>query len=702
MKDEIRVPVSCNRDCLSGCPLAAVLRNGRLVRITGNALGGRYMRGCLRGHLFHKAAQSPQRLLQPLVRRGARGGGEFQSSSWEEALSLVAEKLQDIGQREGRRSIMRIGGSGSCRGALHNTASLTRRFLALGGGYTDTAGNFSSAAAEYTKPYLFGTSDIGADVKTLFETELVLLWGFNAADTRFGTETERVFDELRARGVPFVVIDPRRSASVERWQAEWLPIRPGTDAALMEAMLYHMAAEELVDWDAVQRLSVGFTRLLRSLCGTDGRPARTPEWAEGICGIPAQKIKELTRRFAAAQPAALLPGFSIQRTLGGEEADRLAAALQTAAGNIGVPGGSPGAGRWFQLPAPRCGKLPVPENPSGASVPVYRWADAVLRGTRGGYPADARLLYSVGGNYAVQGPDTARSIAALQAAEFVVCHDYFLTDTCRYADVVLPVTTFLERRDIVFTYSNYLMFSEKVLDPPGEARNDYEIFTDLSELLGYGRQFTAGRSADQWIDHFLHHSEVSDPAGFKQRGIYFGTDQHRVALAAFTADPQAHPLPTPSGKIEFYSPAYAAAGGPELPRWESRWRPEERGYPLLMITPHEKFRNNSQFDNLPEFKERCDDTLWINPRDAEERGIADGERVTVESAEGVMYGISRVTDGIVAGTVSCTQGAWHRRSAEGAEWGVNALTSAEPTLPSEGSRTHSIKVEVWRSNRETE
>jgi anaerobic dimethyl sulfoxide reductase subunit A len=661
------------------------------------------MQGCPRGFLYHRVAGDPARLRRPLLRTGPRGSGRFRPVGWEEALELVARRIGEIGERWGREAIMRIGGSGSCRGALHNTASLTRRFLALGGGYTETAGNFSSAAAQFTKPYLFGTPSIGVDVKSLLESKLLLLWGFNPADTRLGVENEGVFDALRRRGVPIVVIDPRRSASVERWQAEWLPIRPGTDAALMEGMLFVLLEEGLADRRAIERLSSGFDELEAELFGRAGGEAKSPERAARLCGVPAEQVRRLARRLAEAQPAALLPGLSIQRNLGGEEADRLGAALQLAAGNLGEPGGSAGAGQWNWLPGPRCGKLPVPQNPCDASVPVYRWADAVLRGRAGGYPSDIRMLYSVGGNYAVQGPDTARSIAALEAVEFTVAHDYFLTDTCRYADVVLPATTFLERRDILFSYSNYLLYSEKVCDPPGEARDDYTIFAELAGRLGYREHFTEGLDADGWLERFLERSEVSDREAFMREGIYAGDKQRRVALADFAADPEAHPLPTPSGRIEFASGAYAAIGGPRVPRWSERWSPAERCYPLLMVSPHEKFRNNSQFDNIPLFKGKCDDRLWIHPEDAAPRGIRDGDPVGVESSRGRMYTTARVTEGIVPGTVSCTQGRWFRPAGtddgEGSvdlQWGVNALTSAEPTLPSEGSRTHSNRVEVWR------
>ena len=231
MKDPLRLPVSCNKDCGAGCPLLAEVENGRLLRIRDNPRRPPHMTGCVRGYQMTRAVYHPQRLSSPLLRSGPRGSGQFREVRWDEALQYVCERLDGIRSTWGPEAVLRLGGSGSCRGALHNTALLTRRFLSQFGGYTDITGSYSSGAESFVTPYLFG---------------------------------------------------------------------PGY----------------------ARRTSVGFDFLERYIRGdTDGQP-KTPSWAEKICGVPQKTIVQLARQYGRSKPAALIPGLSIQRTLGGEEAIR--------------------------------------------------------------------------------------------------------------------------------------------------------------------------------------------------------------------------------------------------------------------------------------------------------------------------------------------------------------------------------------------
>lgn len=688
------VPVSCNYDCISGCPLEAVVEEGRVVKVRNSRHRKKYMRGCVRGFLSPTVLHNQKRLRRPLIRTGARGEGEFREAGWDEALDLVARRLEETRRSCGPESILRLGGGGACRGVVHNTASLTRRFLSLFGGCTEATDNFSSAATDFVKPHLFGTEYVGIDVKTLLSSKLILLWGFNAADTRFGSETGSVLDEARGRGIPIIVIDPRKTRSVERFSADWLPIFPGSDAALMTAMLYLLLEDGRIDRDRMERFSVGFDRVETYVMGReDGRP-KGPEWGAACTGLSPETIRDLTRRYAEAQPAALLPGLSIQRTLGGEEADRMAAVLQLAAGNLGVPGGSAGAGQWNTVPGPRIPKIPVPENPAQSSIPVYRWADTVLDPAEG---PDIRALYSVGGNYAVQASDIKKNLRALRKVDFSVSQDPFLTETGRWCDVVLPAATFLERRDVVTSHSNYLFYSERAIELPEGVKTDYAIFAELAERLGFGPEFTGGRDADGWVKKCVEESEVEDVQHFIETGLYEGEDQSFVGLADFIRDPEVHPLNTPSGKIEFHSESFAREGGSPYPKpWELS---PDAAYPLRMITPHAPARVNSQFHDSEELERLNDDRIWMHPRDAGSRGIVEKGRVLVESEIGRMYGTVRLTRDILPGVVSCNQGVWPLLSPQGEDLAgsVNILTSTEPTMPSRGSRTHSLSVEIWNA-----
>ncbi len=332
-----------------------------MTRIGNSPHGGPYMPGCVKGFQAARLLHDPGRLTHPLVRSGPRGSGEFREASWPAALDLVAEKLERFKARYGAEAILQLGSSGSCRGAVHNTGKLTARFLTLDGGYTGTYGGYSSAATSFATPYVLGTTQAGIDAGTLQFSQLILLWGANVVTNRFGCAWEARLAEAKRRGVPIAVIDPRRTETARRLGTWWLPVRPGTDSAPMTAILYVLIDEGLVDRAFVERYSVGFEALQRHVPGRDGTPAKTPRWAEVIRGTPAAEIAELARLYGRTRPAALIPGLSYQRTVGGEEGARLGIALQVATGNLGRPGGSSGAfclGRLHHPPRPSPRLLP--------------------------------------------------------------------------------------------------------------------------------------------------------------------------------------------------------------------------------------------------------------------------------------------------------------------------------------------------------
>ncbi|MCK5198663.1 MAG: molybdopterin-dependent oxidoreductase [Spirochaetales bacterium] len=690
-----RIPVSCNKDCGAGCPLEAHVKDGQIQRITDSSYNNPLMHGCLKGFRMTDVIYNKDRISKPQISTGERGSGHFRDAGWDEALDLITDRLKNTRENRGAESVMRIGGSGSCRGALHNTETLTQRFLSLYGGYTETRGSFSSEAASFVKPYMFGTKNVGIDVKTLPDSKMIILWGLNPEDTRFGCETEALLKKAAGTGIPFFVIDPRKTPSVKKYGAKWLGITAGTDSALMLAMLYFLLTEGLADRNFIEKYSTGFEKLESYVLGKSDGTTKSPDWASAVCGLSTKDIEVFTRDYAAASPAALLPGLSIQRAVGGENNDRLGAVLQLVTGNIGVTGGSTGAGQWNRLEPPRCGSITVPFNPDVKKVPVYEWADAAVGGKAAGYPSDISFLYNTGGNYIGQSSDTSKGTSAFKKVDFIVSHDYFMTPTCLWSDVVLPVTTFLERDDILFSNTNYLFYSQKASEPVGDARNDYSIFADLSSRLGFEYDFTERRSESDWIDFFLENSEIGRVDDFKKSGIYEAKDQMRVGLSKFISDPEKHPLNTPSGKIEIELPFFSTIGGTSIPEVVIMDVTQE--YPLRLVTPHDKFRIHSQNDNLPVFKKLIDDKLWMSPLDAEQRGITDGMIVSVFSEFGHIKNQVRVTDKIATGTVSLNQGAWITVSnGDKLAGSVNIVTSTEPAMPSRGSRTHSTAVEVKR------
>jgi anaerobic dimethyl sulfoxide reductase subunit A len=693
------LPVSCNKDCGGGCPLLAHVENGRLVKITNNPHKNRYMAGCVRGYGMTHVVNADDRLKRPLLRTGPRGSGKFREASWNEALDLVAGRLGEMREKHGAGAVLPLGGSGGCVGAVHNTAYLKDRFFGLFGPYTMAHGDYSEHAIEYVKPFLFGSAHTGLDPGTLQFSNLVVLWGMNIFDNRFGCETLARVREAKRRGAAVVVIDPRRTATASKLGTEWIPVFPGTDSALMASVLYVLIEEKLVDRTAVKRLSHGFEHLEGYVTGKEDSRPKSPDWAERVCGVSSNTIRRFARIYGTLKPAAILPGLSIQRTWGGEEAARFAAALQVATGNVGIRGGSTGGNVLNKLPRPACGTIERQGRHEGPEIQVYVWPDAVLKGKKGGFPSDVRFLYFVGCNFLVQGSDIQKNIRALEKADFSVCHDYFLTPTARYCDVVLPVTTFLEREDIVFPRSNRLFYSHRAVKPVGESKNDFDIFCGLADRLEFYELFSENRTADGWLEHVLENSEVKDIERFKETGIYEGNGHLRTGLSDFVGDPDKYPLDTPSGRIEIFSAGYAETGFSPIP--ECRILPKDRKYPLRLITPHPRLRIHSQYYNIPWFRERQEDMLWIHPHDAESRGIEDGDEVLVISRQGRMRVRVHVTEDIMEGVVSVHEGGWPVFEKDGAETAgsVNVLTSTEPTEPSMGSRTHSVLVEVARFER---
>ena len=694
------IPVFCGKDCGgNACPLTATLETGRVTHVANNVAAGKYLLGCSRGYDMPLELYAPDRLLRPLIRTGARGSGRFREASWDEALDLVADRLGDIRAKFGAASVLNLASAG-CTSALHGTIPLLRRFLNFYGGATRFTGSYSNGAAQFILPYLFGDQwkSSGFDAATMQYAEMIVLWGANVLEARLGTDVNARLLEAARRGAQIVVIDPRRSRSAHKTGAWWIPCRPGTDAALMLAVLYVLLTEDRVDRAFVAAHSTGFEQLEAYVLGQDGGQPHTPGWAEPLCGVAAEEITRFARAYVAAKPAMLLPGYSIQRVYAGEEPYRLAVALQLATGNFGVLGGSTGSLN-NALPGVRVGRLPSPILPDSPTVPVARWPDAVLEGRAGGFPTDIRAIYSIGGNYLNQGSQIAKSIVAFEQVDFAVCHELFLTPTARYCDVVLPAAHALEKEDIGLTWGgNFITYKAQAVPPQGEAHTDYDILCDLAARLGFGAQFSEGRSAAQWVQHFLDQSEVPDHDAFRQTGFYGAADQERTGLADFARDPAAHPLSTPSGRVEIASDRYAAETGfPAIPTWQPR--PQDARYPLQLITPKSPHRTHSQGSNIVEIRRKASHALDMHPADAAARGIGDGDVVRLFNAEGAAQVPVRLCDDLALGVVCLPEGVWVELDGSGLDTAgaANTLTSTQGTVPATAVIMHGVGVQVSRA-----
>lgn len=692
------LPYFCGKDCGGdACPLLAEIENSAVVGMRHNPAAGQWIRACGKGLRAHIEHYSSHRITKPLVRRGPRGSSDFVETSWDEALSLVARKLLEIRAESGPGAVMSIASAGST-GALHNTEVLTLRFLNAIGGGVHVSGNYSSNAANYALARMFGASvgESGFDPASLAFSNLIVLWGANPLEARLGAELPSRLVEAKKRGARIIVIDPRYSRSARALEAEWIPVRPGTDPALGYALLYEIINSPNYDREYVRERSIGFDSLLRFVLGeSDGIP-KSPQWAAPLCGIEESMIRRLAQLWWQEQPVMLIPGYSIQRIEYGEETFRLTVAIQLATKNSGRLGASSGSinNRLPGIAITKLREMPesIPDDSVySAKVPVLRWADAVLNPQRYGL-SKIRMLYSAGGNFLNQGANIQKNIEAFEAVDFSVCHELFLTPTARYSDVVLPAADPFEKEDIGIPWAgNYVLYKPKIFEPLGMAKSDFRIFSELAERLGVKEIFTNGKNESQWISHFMAESGIPDIEAFKQSGFYAMPQPLRAGLDAFFADPANNPLKTKSGKIEFVSPLWTS----EMTRfWAQKQQSTSSSFKLL--TPKVAEFVHSQRGAFPDRAKKA--RVHMHPEDLALINATEGTVLKIQNEYGAVLATASLDANIQRGTIWLEEGAW-AEPANGLDpnGSVNMLTSDHGTLESTSCIMHGIDVQIERA-----
>ncbi|WP_337188157.1 molybdopterin-dependent oxidoreductase [Phenylobacterium sp.] len=665
-------------------------------------------------------AQDPGvRIASPAVRKGylegrgdgARRGQEpFVEVSWDEAQRLVAEALRGAQAQGGNRAI--YGGSygWASAGRFHHAQSQLHRFLNLFGGYTSSRNTYSFAAAEVIVPHV-----LGADFRTLLaenppwseiadHADLVVAFGGMAAKNmqvnNGGVAAHTSAAQMAAaveRGLRIVNISPLQDDVAPGLAPDWLPIRPGTDVALMLGLCQTLLAEGLHDRAFLDRCCSGFETFAAYLAGaSDGTP-KDAAWASGLTGVPAAAIAALARRMAHARTF-INVSWSLQRAEHGEQPYWAAIALAAMLGQIGLPGRGIGLGVGAihgpstlgrRIPDFRVAALPQGRNPVEDFIPVARIADMLLNpggvcaydGATLTYP-DIRLVYWAGGNPFHHHQDLNRLRAAWARPDTVVVHDSVWTATARHADLVLPATTFLERDDFAAAgLDHHVTPMPRVVPPFGEARSDFAIFAGLARRLGFEAEFTEGLSELAWVER-LYEETRAGAAGkgvalppfaefFAGGPIDLGPQirPRRFRLERFRDDPDGAPLGTPSGRIEIASQRIAAFGYADC-RGHPAWYPKreilgaEGAAPddLHLISNQPRTRLHSQFDHgrtSRQAKVAGREPLRIHPRDAAARRINDGALVRVHNARGACLAGAVLTDAVTPGVVELSTGAWY-------------------------------------------
>ena len=601
-------------------------------------------------------------------------------------------------------------------------------------------------------PYTYGSND-GNSTSDIENSRLVVMFGNNPAETRMsGGGITYYLEQARERSnARMIVIDPRYTDTAAGREDEWVPIRPGTDAALVAGIAWVLITENLVDQPFLDKYCIGYDEKTLPagapanghykawiLGQGDDATAKTPQWASRITGIPADKIIKLAREIGTAKPAYICQGWGPQRQANGELTARAIAMLPILTGNVGVSGGNSGAREsTYTITIER---MPVLDNPVKTAISCFTWTDAIERGpemtalrdgVRGKEKLDVpiKFIWNYAGNTIInQHSDINRTHEILQddsKCETIVVIENFMTSSAKYADLLLPDLMTVEQEDIIPNdYAGnmgYLIFIQPATTAKFERRPIYWILSEVAKRLGgdVHQRFTEGRSQAEWLQYLYAKMRARDPElptyeQLKAMGIYKRKDPngHFVAYKAFRDDPQANPLKTPSGKIEIYSARLAEIAGSwqlessdtisPLPVYASTfegWDDALREkFPLQLFGFHYKARTHSSYGNVDVLQAACRQEVWINPLDAQRRGIANGDTVRVFNGRGELRIAAKVTPRIMPGVTAMGQGAWHDAAMDGDRIDrgacINTLTTHRPSPLAKGNPQHTNLVEI--------
>ena len=747
----------CAINCPGRCALKLHVVDDEIVRVETYAADSDDMddiqpRACLRGRAYRAWVNHPDRINYPMKRAegSKRGEGKYEQITWDEAIEIIARNYQEVIDNYGPEAVY----MNYCTGNYGVTARPWFRLLnSLGNGYLAFYGNYSLAQLMWITPYIFGASvGAGSSLSAARDSDLVLMFGTSPVETRQGGAVSH-HDYVAMREMTkgkIYVIDPRFNDSLAGRSDEWLPINPGTDAALVAAIAHELIANNQVDKEFLDTYCVGFDEATLPasaqgqhksyqdyIMGTGyDKVEKTPEWAAPITGIAADKIRALAGEIAAAEALFVDQGWGPQRRSNGEMTGWSICMLPILTGNIGLPGTSNGLREGSY--SVNLTSMPDGENPVKAKISVFSMVDAIDRGHEmtekadgvtgvDQLPCDIKFVINYAGNCITNQNSDINWVHDVMSDEskcqFVLGSDILMTDSLKYSDVILPDLFRLEQPSMIGTGGDggYMLAGSEPYAPKFERKSAYDAAALIAAALGKEEAFTEGKTQEDWLRECYETSREKDPElptyeEAMEMGVYTRKNPAGavIAMAEFRADPVANPLDTPSGKIEIYSEAladYIAAHEfadddfvAPIPVYAPEWYGAETvtdEFPLQLSGFHYRGRLHSSWGGVEILKELNPQEAWINPADAAERGIEQGDTVRVENQFGAMELLAKVTPRVIPGTVACAQGAWHDADMNGdrVDKGgcINTLTTHRPSPFAKGNPQHTNICQVTKA-----
>ena len=698
---------ACPHDCPDTCAMDYVVEGGKLVDVRGKKNHPMTRGGlCVKLKDFHAHHANPDRLLYPMRRSGPKGSMQFERISWDAAIAEIGQNWRETIAKYGAQAIMPqsyLGNMGLVQGINSGDPFFNRL------GTTVNEKTFCASGSSTAWLLTVGPTG-GVDPESFVHAKFIVIWACNSISTNLHHWPFVL--EAQKKGAKVVVIDSYKSRTAKAGDWHICP-RPGTDGALAMGFINAIIQQGLVDTDYVEKHTHGYEELA-------ARAAEfTPEYVEKITGVKATDVLKFGREFATAQPSVIRLGVALERSAGGAQAIRAACCLPALVGSWRHTGGGLMQMPLWDFPVDWA-KVSHPEwiKPGTRVVNNLRLGAALTGEMKLDPPIKSLFVYCT--NPVSQAPETNKIVAGLKREDlFTVVAEHFLTDTAKYADIVLPAAMAGEAEDMMWSWGHfYFTYNEKAVEPPGECLPTSEMWRRLAKEMGFDDPIFKMTDSElcayhiNWADPKM--SGV-DMAYFKSHGFM----RIDVGSPDTRAPHRDGKFPTPSGKVEFlHADAKNFVAGPFRMMYEGEQSGEPvdplpgyvppreslatnpgqaKLYPLSILSPKSHGFLNSCYANEPhKIKGQGEQFVILSPADAASRSVRDGDPVRVHNGRGDFEGVAKVTDDVPAGVVVATLGYW--RSLNRSDGSVNSISSSEWSGLGRAPTFSDNLVEVTRVN----